>query len=228
MCFSAAGSFAVAGVLTVMGAVSMTRNSSPPHRMFAAIPFVFAAQQATEGIVWLTIGGSHPVLHRMAVIAFLAFALVVWPIWLPASLRQVERSPARRRMLTTLLWCGSLVSAYAAFLMIRWAPEARIAGHSIRYDYAASTDTPLQVLHLVAYVVPTIVPFFLTTVSLARTMGITLVGSLVVTVLVERDALTSVWCFFAAILSGILFVALGREQRAVATLQAKLPSPSPT
>src|SRR5690348_1383449 len=84
MCFSATGSFAIAGVLAGLGAASMVRNSSKAQRMFAAIPFIFAAQQATEGIVWLTIhDGQHASLHRLAVGAFLGFALIVWPIWLP-------------------------------------------------------------------------------------------------------------------------------------------------
>ena len=42
MCFSATGSFAISGVLTAVGAVSVARNSSKPHRMFAAIPLIFA------------------------------------------------------------------------------------------------------------------------------------------------------------------------------------------
>ena len=44
-------------------------------------------------------------------------------------------------------------------------------------------------------------PLFVSTLPTARTIGITLVISLIATLVVERDALTSVWCFFAAILS---------------------------
>lgn len=105
MCFSAAGSFALSGVLAGVGAASVSRNTSRRHVMFAAIPLVFAAQQAAEGVVWLTIEGSaHPVLHRLAVIAFLGFALIVWPIWLPSSLQLIERRLERRRVLTALFW----------------------------------------------------------------------------------------------------------------------------
>jgi hypothetical protein len=217
MCFSAAGSFGVSAVLTGLGAASLARNSHRPHRMFAAIPLIFAAQQAAEGVVWLTIGGDADATpHRLAVTAFLALALVVWPLWLPFSLRIIERDLARRRVLTALCWVGGLVAAYASFLMALWRPVAHVAGHSLRYDYAQSRDAPRQLLYLLAYVVATVFPFFVSTAQLARTMGLTLVGSLVVTVLVERDTLTSVWCFFAAILSGIMVVAVSREQRSSA------------
>ncbi len=75
--------------------------------------------------------------------------------------------------------------------------------------------TPNFILYLLAYVVPTVVPFFVSTMNLARPMGVMLIVSLVVTVLIERDALTSVWCFFAAVLSCLLFIAIGREQLAL-------------
>jgi hypothetical protein len=87
MCFSATASFAVAVALACVGAASMARNPSPRGRMLAAIPLVFAAQQATEGIVWLTVSGSaHVSLQPLAVDAFLAFALIVWPLWFPGAL----------------------------------------------------------------------------------------------------------------------------------------------
>ena len=217
MCFSAAGSFAISGVLTGVGAASIATNASKPHRMFAAIPVIFAGQQAAEGLVWLTIdGGHHQLLHRLAVVVFLGVAMVVWPMWLPFSLRLIERSPARRRALMGLFWFGALASTYAAVFLLRTGPVAIVAGHSIRYDYPSSNDAPGHLVYLLAYVVPTVVPLFVSTARLARTIGVTLVVSLAATVIVERDTLTSVWCFFAAILSGLILAAVAREQRSSA------------
>jgi hypothetical protein len=213
MCFSATGSFAISGVLTAVGATALARNSSKPHRMFAAIPLIFAAQQAAEGSVWLTMDGGPPALHQLMVGIFLGIALIVWPTWLSSALKLVERNPARRRALGALFWVGSAVAVYAAVFLIRFRPIARIAGHSIRYDYATSADGSSHLLYLLAYAVPTVVPFFVSTVSMARTIGVMLVVSLAASVIVERDALTSVWCFFAAILSGLILVAVAREQR---------------
>ena len=78
MCFSATGSFGVAAVLAGIGAVSMAREKAPSHRMLALVPMLFAAQQAAEGAVWITF--DHPSLrwlHMLAIVVFLAFALVV-------------------------------------------------------------------------------------------------------------------------------------------------------
>ena len=214
MCFSATGSFALSGVLTLLGAASMARNSSKPHRMFAAIPLLFAAQQAAEGTVWLTIAGDHRTLNRVAVSVFLTIALVVWPTWLPFALRRIECSATRRRTLAALLVAGGVVAVCAVLLMVSFPPFARIAGHSISYDYAGTGDAPKHLLLLLAYVVPTVAPFFASSLHMARLLGSVLAASLLVSVLVKRDALTSVWCFFAAVLSGLILLALAREQRA--------------
>jgi hypothetical protein len=102
---------------------------------------------------------------------------------------------------------------------VRFRPVAKIAGHSIRYDYASSGDGPSHFFYLLAYAVPTVVPFFVSTVSLARTIGVLLIVSLVTSAVVQRDALTSVWCFFAAMLSGLILVAVARERSVPSAVQ---------
>jgi hypothetical protein len=214
MCFSPTGSFVLSGVLASVGVVAVTQSSARHHGMFAAIPFLFAAQQASEGVVWLTVNdGADSSLLRVAVIAFLGFALVVWPVWVPVSLRRIEPNAARRRALTMLSWVGAAVSVSAAFLLALWQPVAAIAGHTIRYTYGYGGKAGVlrELFLLIAYVTPTIIPFFVSTTNMAKAIGTTLVVSLFAAGLIERDSLTSVWCFFAAILSGVILVAVRRE-----------------
>jgi len=185
--------------------------------MFASAPLIFAAQQATEGVVWLTSDGTvHATVHRLAVVAFLGFALIVWPMWLPFSLLLIERSPARSKALAGLFWLGVAAAATAVVLLTRYQPVAVFTGHSIRYNRAGHTTGWLEALVLLAYFSPTILPLFVSTAPLARAIGIALTLSLVLTALIERTALTSVWCFFAAILSGLICVAMGRSEFAKA------------
>lgn len=219
MCFSATGSFALSGVLAGMGAFSIARNTSKPRAMFAAVPLIFAAQQAIEGVVWLTMDrGADAVAQRLAASAFLAVALVVWPTWLPFALRMIEVSPRRRRLLTSLFAVGVGVSAFASLLLTIGRPMARVVGHSVRYEYRGSGDLPIHTWYLLAYILPTVVPFFVSTARLTSTIGATLIVSLVIAVAVEREALASVWCFFAAMLSGVVLLAIERERRSKAVL----------
>lgn len=225
MCFSAGGSFTLAGVLSAVGAASLARNTSVPHRMFAAVPMLFAVQQASEGIVWLTVDvPSDAMLYHRAVIAFLGFALVVWPIWSPVCLRLIERDPERQRILTGLCWFGGVVAACASFLLMRNAPIARMAGHSISYDFGGSATGVVQFLIVIAYVVPTVGPFFVSTAKLARTIGSSLVISVAVTAFIRHETLTSVWCFFAAINSGLIVFAVGEERHASDWSQRRSPA----
>ncbi len=139
--------------------------------------------------------------------------MVVWPVWAPLSLRRAERDPSTRRVLTTLVWNGGIAAVASAILLLRRQPVAEIAGHSIRYEYPHSTNAVVSVVMLVAYIAPTIGPFFVSTLPLSRVIGVTLVASLGLAILVERVALTSIWCFFAASLSVQILFALRRDRR---------------
>lgn len=216
MCFSAAGSFGVAGVIAGVGAVAIHRAPPPSHRMLAVIPLLFAVQQAAEGVVWMTIG--HPAvawLHGASVAIFLGFALVIWPMWVPISLFVAESNSRRRRVLAVLSWIGMVVGGYASVLLIRGRPVAHVARHSIVYSYVDRGPALVLALYLPCYVLPTVIPFFVSTVSRAKLMGTVLISSLLATFLIERQALTSVWCFFAAVLSVILVLSIPQDHRLI-------------
>jgi hypothetical protein len=220
MCFSAAASFSLAGVLTGIGALSLSQ-SSPATRLFAATPLIFAAQQAAEGTVWATMGsGRHATLHAAAINAFLAVALVVWPAWAPLATQRMERVAARRHALTQLTWFGLAVALGAAWMLSQRQPIARVTSRSIRYDYPGTDITLLHALMVVAYIVPTTLPFFLSTGRMARLVGGALILSVVVAVVVERDAFTSVWCFFAAVLSCLIVLVVHRRETAATVIPA--------
>ncbi len=222
MCFSATGSFVASGVLAGIGYVAFSRNQSTRHRMYAAIPVLFAVQQAAEGVVWLAIHQPEQSwLLRLAVNLFLFFALVIWPLWMPLSLLRIEPDPVRRRWLAGLAGLGAVVAACAALILVQWQPVAQIRGHSILYAYSSGTTVIGPFLYLAVYAIPTVLPFFVSSARLARVTGAALVVSLVAAINFERDALTSVWCFFAAILSGLILAAIileGQRQREMSVL----------
>jgi hypothetical protein len=213
MCFSATGSFGVATVLAGIGAVTLTQVKPASHRLFATTPLLFAVQQASEGVVWLTMGSEGSRVHHAAVATFLVFALVVWPTWVPLSLLPIERSPARKKALGILFALGICVSTYAAWLLFQGRPAAHVTGHSLAYSYAETGRSLVIALYLPVYATAAVVPFFVSSMEKAKLMGVVLVASLVATFVIERNALTSVWCFFAAILSGLVVLSIALEQR---------------
>lgn len=214
MCFSAAASFTAAGALAALGGVSIAAAAEKRATLFAAVPLGFAVQQVSEGVVWLTIDApAHHVLHRVAVFTFLFFALVVWPTWIPVAVGRAERNDARRRWLGRLMWMGVAVSAVALMLLLGWEPHARVDEHSLRYSFGAESGELVHILLVAAYVAPTLGPFFISTINLSNVFGSALIASMIAALVIRHDALTSVWCFFAAILSAIVLVSVWRRPK---------------
>ena len=212
MCFSATASFSLSAVLATVGGASIARAETPRTRLFAAIPLLFAAQQAVEGIVWVTIAvpPSETTLHRLAVMSFLALALVIWPLWAPTSLWLLEKNAHRRKVISAFFALGIVIAAVAGTLLLRWQPVASIVANSIDYKHATMGNVIPEWVLLFAYSVPTVGSFFASTRPMVPKIGFLLFASLVIAAMVKHAALTSVWCFFAAALSVLIFVAVTR------------------
>ena len=54
MCFSATASFSVGAILLGLGTLTLKAARRPPELVLAAIPLLFAIQQLSEGVIWLT------------------------------------------------------------------------------------------------------------------------------------------------------------------------------
>ncbi len=57
------------------------------------------------------------------------------------------------------------------------------------------------------------VPFLNSTLPLARTIGLAILVALFTTLIIKQGAFASAWCFFAAIISALIAVALRRARR---------------
>jgi hypothetical protein len=209
---SGGASFTAALVLGGLGVAAIGRGASRERRMFAAIPFLFAAQHAAEAAVWLT--GGAPLLRFVAVDLFLGIAVVVWPIWLPLSLGLIERSRSRQWALGATARFGTVVATCAAALLLRWQPSAYLAGGSVIYEGLSGQGPADAIICVLAYLVVAIAPFFLSTARGARAMGLTLAAALIAAAGAPSTARTTVWCLFALLLSGQIVRAEWRQRRA--------------
>ena len=94
MCFSAAASFAAAGVTSVAGGAALRGVQRRSQLLLAAIPLIFAIHQFAEGVLWLGLTQpQHAAWQRPAMFAFLVFAEVVWPFWVPLAVLAIEEDP---------------------------------------------------------------------------------------------------------------------------------------
>ena len=102
MCFSAEADL-VGGI--VLGAIGLDAarhvGRRGDHLAIAALPVLLALHQVDEAFVWWGLQGQvAPAVGRAATWIYLAFAFVVLPVYLPASVLALE-PPGRRRALMT-------------------------------------------------------------------------------------------------------------------------------
>lgn len=85
------------------------------------------------------------------------------------------------------------------------------ASFTAGYTCGANAGNVVHVLLVAAYVVPTLGPFFVSTIDLSNVFGVALILSMIAALVIRHEALTSVWCFFAAALSAIVLVSVWRR-----------------
>jgi hypothetical protein len=168
--------------------------------LFASIPLVFSVQQVSEGVLWLALQNSKfEPLAPLATYLFLFFAQVLWPVWVPYSMLLLEKRKRRRVICKILVGIGVIVSAYLAFCLLKFPPEARIMGYHI--SYGQDFTIPLSPYGGLLYAVATIVPPFFSSVRRMWLLGLLIFISYIITLVFYTDYIVSVWCFFAAIIS---------------------------
>jgi len=204
MCFSAEASFAGSAVISAIGITTFRKAAAPVYKLFAAIPLIFGIQQFAEGILWITLkSGEHDPLQAAATYVFLVTALVIWPVMIPLAMWLIEENRQRKRILTGLLLVGALLGLYYAFCLIAYDVTPRIQSFHIQYI----DEFPAQLVPVAfgCYLISTVLPLFVSSVRRMWVFGVLIVLSCLVTAVFFSVYLTSVWCFFAALISGVIF-----------------------
>ena len=204
MCFSPEASFAGGIVISFIGVATVMKVHKPSQLIFASIPLFFGIQQLVEGILWVTIPQpEHIVVRKFSTYMFLIMAEVLWPVMIPLSVLLMEENKKRKRILRVLLVTGFILSMYYAFCLLFFHVTPKIMDYHIRY--ANDFPKPFALIAFFIYLVVTITPLFISSIKRTHLLGGLMFFSCLVTALFFRQYLTSVWCFFAALISGVIF-----------------------
>jgi hypothetical protein len=212
MCFSPEASFAGGIIISVVGIATVLKVHKPAQIVFASIPLFFGLQQIAEGFVWLTI--PHPefiLVQKFATYLFLIMAEVLWPTLLPISILLMEESIKIKRILRILMALGGSVSIYYSYCLIFLHVTPEIRGYHIFYNSDFSES--LAIVAFVIYLIATITPLFISSIKRTKIFGAIMFLSVLVTTIFYTQFLTSVWCFFAALISGVIFWILSDSKK---------------
>ena len=213
MCFSAGASFGASAVLGTIGIVTLKKAKTTNEIPFASIPLLFGAQQAAEGVLWIGLSSGNESWKHFPVYIFLIFAQLVWPVWIPFSILQLENDRTRATIIKGMLGVGSCISLYLLYCMLVYEVKAEIhTGHIL---YTLSFPTAFAWITNVFYFVPTVVPLFISSIKRIQLLGLAVLASFVFSRIYFMEHLISVWCFFAAILSIVIFWIVSTLKRAV-------------
>lgn len=212
MCFSATASFVGGVIITAIGVAVVTKVHKPAQLLFASIPLFFGLQQFTEGFLWLTLKNpEYAAIQKYLTIFYLLMADAVWPTLIPLSILLMEKNAQRKKILWVLLFAGITVSIYYTYCLLFLNVTPRIMGYHIKYF----TDFPtmLAIPALILYLIATIPPLFISSIKRMYILGILMFLSCLVTAIFFTQFLLSVWCFFAAFISGVIYWILSDSKR---------------
>jgi hypothetical protein len=211
MCFSPEASFTSGIILTGLGITTLKKVQVPSQTLFASIPLVFDIQQLSEGFVWLSLQDpSYAGVQQAGMYTFLTAARVVWPTLMPLAVLKMEVDVKKKQLLRLFVGLGLTVSVYYSYCLLILHVEPNIAGHHVQY--ISNFPDSLAVPAFLIYFIASIPPLFISSMKRTRLLGALLFLSSSVTAIFYFEYLTSVWCFFAAIVSVVILWILRREK----------------
>ena len=205
MCFSATASFSAGALLLGIGTLTL-RSAMATHQRsalpFAAIPLLFAIQQLTEGVIWLTFTADVPLLNWVMTHVYSFFSHVLWPAYVPLAVWLIEPPGRRRHLLVVFAAGGVAVAAYLLYVLVAFPVVSKPTGQHVEYDsphfYAALTMT----LYLLS---TTTSPLF-STHRWVNAFGALALLAFGAAYYFYAQWFISVWCLFAALLSAVIYL----------------------
>jgi hypothetical protein len=206
MCFSATASFTAAAVAGGIGAVTLWKASKlrdPALLPIAAFPVLFAFQQAVEGMLWLDLARPEPGTCRPVLVhAFLGYAEIFWPIFAPIAAWLIEPNLWRRRLIGLCVFVGAAVSTYLLVKMLGNPYTASAATGHIVYSNGVTYPKGIEI----PYVLATTISLLLSSHRLIQLLAAVILAGFAVAWLSYHQSYISVWCFFAATSSVLVYL----------------------
>jgi hypothetical protein len=208
MCFSATASFASGGFLLGLGTMSLRTARHGRQLPFAAIPLLFAVQQLSEGVIWWTFSHDAPLFNSVMTHVYSFFSHVLWPAFIPLAVLLMEPPGWRRTALAIVVAIGATVGAYLLYMLFEFPVVSQPFGQHIEYVsphfFAALTMT--------LYLIATTVSPLLSTHLRVRVFGAVSILAFAVAYAFYARWFISVWCFFAALLSVVVYFQLAAQR----------------
>jgi len=210
MCFSPEADIAAGVVVSGVGIDALRHVRQTKEYPLAAIPLLLGAHLLVEVYVWWGEAGRVPefVAHG-AVWLYLAFALGVLPVLVPAAIFAIEPDPRRRRWLMPFVVVGAGLAAQLMAIVITGPVSAQIEGCCLAYDPGPGYTGLFGAL----YVLVTCLPMLVSTHRHMVAFGVVNLVAVALIAWLLASGLASLWCAWAAVTSVLIARHLRRTGR---------------
>jgi hypothetical protein len=137
------------------------------------------------------------------------FSHVLWPAWIPLSVILLQAPGRRHRVLQTFVGAGAAVGAYLLLVLVAFPAVSRPIGQHIEYLSPHFFAAEVMTLYLLA----TTVSPLLSTHGAVKVFGALALLSFGAAYYFYTTWFISVWCFFAALLSGVVYLHFAMRER---------------
>lgn len=202
MCFSPTASFVSAAAIATIGVATLRHVREPRTILFAATPMLFALHQFTEGLVWLGLQGRiGPIGRDHAAFLFTMYAQGLLPFLMPLAVTLMEPAGWRRKVMLGLTAIGGVAAAWDAYGLIFLPSRVFVDHNSIAYRNVMTGSLPISLMYILA----TCGALLLSRYRVVRWYGVVNVVALTIVQVVKAETFASVWCFYAALMSMMLY-----------------------
>jgi hypothetical protein len=209
MCFSVEADVTVGLLLLPVAMASLREVRHAREVPFAALPLLFALHQFVEALVWAGADGQVSAgVQHWAAGAYLVYALPVLPTLMPVAVLLLEPRGARLRVAPFVV-LGVVVTAHLGWALLTNPFTVIVHPHAIEYGTAVPDGDLWAVPYIVAVIGPPMLSGYRSLVAFG---WLNLVG-LTIVAFVYVEAFVSLWCVFAACMSGLVVLHMVRRRR---------------
>jgi len=201
MCFSATASFVASAALGVVGTATLGKTKNRRAWLLSAVPLLFALQQFTEGLLWVSLD-RWPTYVLPLTHVFLFFALFLWPIYTPLMMLMLEPSKIRRIIMSFFCVAGAVVGVMFYVNYLQQPEAARVVGKCLYYPNHIFAPELLKYF----YILVTVGSGLISSRLIAKLFCLLVLVGSIITYFFYSVNFTSVWCFFAAVISVVLYL----------------------
>ncbi len=195
--------FILAGLVGVIGIMTLHNVSHPKEVVLASLPILFALHQFVQGFVWLGINGLvNQRLMHMSETAFVFYAQGVLQFLVPLAIWLIEPKGIKKNFIAILMAIGAALMVYTL-----WGLSVQPTIVTIKYG-VLSYDNPSTRYMWIAII------YILTTcgsLTLSNSVAVQLFGwlnvlAIIIIHLVVPAGFTAIWCLYAAAVSVVLYL----------------------